>query len=118
MILQNKVVVITGVGPGMGSKLAVEAARAGAKVALAARSTGLVDQLVADIKANGGDAIGVQADVTKPLDCERVANATVDAFGRIDGLVNSAYGMAKMTSIEDADLDQWRACFEVTLFTR
>ncbi|HWI10635.1 MAG TPA: SDR family oxidoreductase [Burkholderiaceae bacterium] len=116
MILQDKVIMITGVGPGMGSKLALESARAGASVALLARSTGLVDELVSAIGASGGKAIGIQCDVTKVHDCERAVAATLEAFGRIDGLVNSAYGMTKMLSVEDADLDQWRSCFEITLF--
>lgn len=116
MLLKDKVVLITGVGPGMGSKLAIEAAREGAKVALVARSAGTMDELLPQILAAGGKAIAVRADVSKPEDCMRAARSAEEAFGRIDGLVNSAYGMTAMKSIEEADLDQWRKCLDVTLF--
>lgn len=116
MILQDKIVVITGIGPGMGSKLALEAPRAGAKVALVARRAELLEEAVKGIQASGGSAISVQADVTKPADCARVVEKTLDAYGRIDGLINSAYSMGKMSSIEDANLDDWRSAMEVTLF--
>jgi NAD(P)-dependent dehydrogenase (short-subunit alcohol dehydrogenase family) len=116
MILKSKVVVITGVGPGMGRKLAIEAAKEGAKLALVARSRATVEELVPTIRAAGGEAVALCADVSKPEDCQRAIASTVEAFGRVDGLVNSAYGMSPMVSIEEADLDRWRACMDVTLF--
>lgn len=116
MILQDTVVIITGVGPGMGSKLALEGAKAGAKVVMMARSTELPAQLQKEIAAAGGEAIAVSADVTKPADCARTVQAAVDAYGRVDGLINCAYRQNVMTPFEDVDLDDWRASFEVNLF--
>ena len=112
-MLRDKVVVITGIGPGMGRKLALEAAKAGARLVLAARSTGFVEGVAKEIGAN---AVAVTADVSKQADCDRLAATAVEKFGRIDGLVNSAYGAAEFLSLEDGNLDDWRRAMDVTLF--
>ena len=91
MILANQVVIISGVGPGLGAKLATRAAAEGAKVVMAARSDNVVSQVAKEIAAAGGDAIGVQCDVRKPEDVESVVRTAVDHFGTITALVNSAY---------------------------
>jgi len=116
MLLSGKTIIVTGVGPGMGSKLCQQAAREGANVVLAARSTQFVQTLAEDIRAAGGQALAVAADVGKKADCARVAEAAVQAFGAIQGLVNSAYRPGAFTPFEEADLDDWRASMEVTLF--
>lgn len=115
-MLQGKVVIITGIGPGMGRKLALEAARAGAQVAIAARSADFLGSVADEVNAAGGEAIAVRTDVAQVADCEALAAATIDRFGRIDGLVNSAYGSGDFVPFEEADLDQWRKSMEVTLF--
>jgi NAD(P)-dependent dehydrogenase (short-subunit alcohol dehydrogenase family) len=91
-MLDDEVVVITGVGPGLGSKLAVRAAAEGAKVVMAARSTEVMAQAEKDIAAAGGEAISVPCDVRKPDDVARLVRSAVDRFGTITGLVNSAFG--------------------------
>ena len=91
MLLKDKVVIISGVGPGMGQSLAKLAAAEGAKVGLGARNKAFLDEVVAEIKAAGGEAIALATDVTKVDQCKALADATEKAFGRIDGLVNSAY---------------------------
>jgi NAD(P)-dependent dehydrogenase (short-subunit alcohol dehydrogenase family) len=91
-MLDDEVVVITGVGPGLGSKLAVRAAAEGAKVVMAARSTEVMAQAEKDIAAAGGEAVGVPCDVRKPEDVARLVRTAVDRFGVITGLVNSAFG--------------------------
>jgi NAD(P)-dependent dehydrogenase (short-subunit alcohol dehydrogenase family) len=91
-MLQDEVVVITGVGPGLGSKLAVRAAAEGAKVVMAARSADVMKQVEKDIAAAGGEAVGVQCDVRKPEDVATLVRTAADRFGTITGLVNSAFG--------------------------
>ena len=115
-MLQDKIVIITGIGPGMGRKLALEASRAGAKLAIAARSRDFLENVAREVEAAGGQAIAVQTDVEKKDDCERLAKATIERYGRIDGLVNSAYGAAAFIPFEEQDLDEWRKSMEVTLF--
>jgi NAD(P)-dependent dehydrogenase (short-subunit alcohol dehydrogenase family) len=91
MMLNNKVVIITGVGPGMGRAMALGAAREGAKAAISARSEEFIAEVCDAVKAAGGEAIAVPTDVGVSADCRRLASKTLQAFGRIDGLVNSAY---------------------------
>jgi NAD(P)-dependent dehydrogenase (short-subunit alcohol dehydrogenase family) len=91
MILKGKVVIITGAGPGMGQAMCRGAAAEGAKVAVSARSVEAIEAIVADIKSAGGDAIAVPCDVSKSDDCNALAQATLAQWGRIDGMVHSAY---------------------------
>jgi NAD(P)-dependent dehydrogenase (short-subunit alcohol dehydrogenase family) len=113
MLLQDKVVIITGIGPGMGRKLALEAAKVGARLVLAARSTDFLNSVAAEI---GDQAVAVTADVSKQEDCDRLAAAAIARFGRIDGLVNSAYGSAPFIPFEDSDLNDWRRSMDITVF--
>ena len=68
MILKDKVVIITGAGPGMGQAMCRGAAAEGAKVVVSARSVDAIEAIVADIKAKGGEAIAVKCDVSKAED--------------------------------------------------
>jgi NAD(P)-dependent dehydrogenase (short-subunit alcohol dehydrogenase family) len=116
MLLKDRVVIITGVGPGMGRKLALQTAVEGAKVAVSARSEAFVQEVVREIEAAGGSAIGVPTDVAEDADCDRLAARTLEAFGRIDGLVNSAYRHKDFITFEDGDLAEWQANMNVTHF--
>lgn len=91
-MLRDEVVVITGVGPGLGAKLAVRAAAEGAKVVMAARSADVMKQVEKDVAAAGGEAVGVQCDVRRPDEVAALVATAVDRFGTITGLVNSAFG--------------------------
>ena len=116
MLLKDKVVIITGVGPGMGRSLALLAAGEGAKVAVSARSEAFVREVVAEIESAGGTAIGVPTDVADDAQCDGLAAATLEAFGRIDGLVNSAYYFKDFTAFEAGKIADWQASMNVTLF--
>ncbi len=91
MILDGEVVIVSGVGAGLGAKLAARAAAEGAKVVMAARSTQVMDQVAKEVAEAGGEAVGVPCDVRKPEDVERVVSTAVERFGKVTGLVNSAY---------------------------
>jgi NAD(P)-dependent dehydrogenase (short-subunit alcohol dehydrogenase family) len=113
MLLGNKVIIVTGIGPGMGRKLALEAGKVGARLVLVARSKDFVESVAGEV---GDQAVAVTADVSKQDDCERIAAAAIERFGRIDGLVNSAYGSAPFIPFEDGDLADWRRAMDVTVF--
>ncbi len=114
MIVAGKAVVLSGVGPGLGRKLALLAAAEGASVALGTlpSEVAFVEGVVREIEAAGGQAIAMGADVTDPKQCTQLAEATVAAFGRIDGLVNIAYRIGGRL-FEEADLDDWRRTHDV-----
>ena len=115
-LLEGKVAVVTGVGPGLGRASALALAREGASVVLVARSAERLDAVAEEIMASGGRALAVAGSVTKPVDCERVAAGAVEAFGGIDVLVNSAFRGDPFQAVADADLDAWRKIFEVNFY--
>ena len=116
MILDGEVVIVSGVGAGLGAKLAARAAGEGAKVVMAARSTEVMDQTAKEIAAAGGEAIAVPCDVRKPEDVERVVAAGVEQFGTITGLVNSAYSHPGFTDLLETPDKQLRRAMDVILF--
>jgi NAD(P)-dependent dehydrogenase (short-subunit alcohol dehydrogenase family) len=113
MILEGKVVIVTGAGPGMGQALCRGAAAEGAKVAVSARSVAAIEAIVADIRAAGGEAIAVPTDVSDTAQCHHLAAATLKAFGRIDGLVNSAYFHGAWANLESATIEDVAQAFNV-----
>lgn len=89
-LLDGKVVIITGASSGIGKASAIEAAKQGACVTLAARNIEAMQETVEKIKADGGKAIAVKCDVLLESDIDNVVETTVKEFGRIDGLANIA----------------------------
>ena len=87
---QKKVVLITGASSGIGSALAVSLARRGAHLVLLARRADLLENLSAEIKRNGGQALAITCDVREREDVQKAAEATHGEFGRIDVAVANA----------------------------
>ncbi|MDX1580264.1 MAG: SDR family oxidoreductase [Alphaproteobacteria bacterium] len=91
--LDGQAAVVTGAGKGIGRGIAIALAEAGADVALAARNKDDLDKVKAEVEALGRKAIAVPTDVTSMDDLERLAQAAVDAFGKLDIWVNNAGGL-------------------------
>jgi 3-oxoacyl-[acyl-carrier protein] reductase len=103
--LANKVAVVTGASKGLGASIAKHLAAEGAKVVVNyASSAAGAEQVVNEIKAAGGHAIAVQADVSKPAAIKALFDATEKAFGTADVLVNNAgvYGPSPLGAIDEA----------------
>jgi NAD(P)-dependent dehydrogenase (short-subunit alcohol dehydrogenase family) len=115
-LLRDKVLVLTGIGPGMGRRLALAAASEGARVVLGARTRERIDGLVKEIRDAGGAAIAVATDVRDAAHCERIARAAVEAYGRIDGLTNAAYVFADPCLADSANLEKWQETMDVVCF--
>jgi len=88
--LDGTVALVTGAGSTVGAATAHRLAREGAAVALVAPEGDRLDRLVDEIAARDGHAVAVPADITDPVHAERVVEATLDRFGRLDTLVNNA----------------------------
>ncbi|HEY8429260.1 MAG TPA: SDR family oxidoreductase [Sandaracinaceae bacterium] len=103
--LSEQVMVITGASSGIGLCTARAAARAGARVVLGARSADVLERIVDEIDAEGGDAVAVEVDVSDLPAVERLATRAIERYGRIDTWVNNAgvsiYGELLETPIED-----------------
>jgi NAD(P)-dependent dehydrogenase (short-subunit alcohol dehydrogenase family) len=115
MLLAGKVVVVCGVGPGLGRAIAVQSARAGADVLLAARSERTVKETAAEVTALGRRAVTAVTDVTDAELAGRLPEVALEAFGRVDALVNNAFAIPPITSLADVDLDGIRAGFETNV---
>ena len=112
MLLAEKIVVVSGIGPGLGLKLAVEAARAGAAgVVCVARTAAKLDEAETRIRELGTrcEVLKQIADITDRAATDAVAAAAVARFGRIDALVNSAYDPGSMDHAGSAQLEDWLA---------
>jgi NAD(P)-dependent dehydrogenase (short-subunit alcohol dehydrogenase family) len=114
-LLAGKVVIVTGIGPGFGRVLAEQAAALGGSVVMVSRSGGIMDEVAATLAANGGKSLAVTADITSDADCARVVAAALERFGRIDGLVNSAYKPGDIKPVNAIDLDALAQAFDVTV---
>jgi NAD(P)-dependent dehydrogenase (short-subunit alcohol dehydrogenase family) len=115
MLLQDNVAIVSGIGPGLGQAIARALAREGAAVVLAARSADKLTELADHIRADGGRALAVAADIGDTASCRALVDAATKEFGHVDTLVNNAYHPGTYERIETVDLDTWRPPFEVNV---
>ncbi len=106
MLLSGKVVVVSGVGPGLGRTLSLRAAEEGASLILAARNAEFLSKVVSEIEALGHEAIYQSTDVGDTDQCRSLIELGAERFGRIDGLVNSAYLHGDWATADQADPDK------------
>ena len=106
--LNGKVVLITGGTDGLGAALANRLVEEGARVAVCGRDSHRLAATEQRLHDAGGDALVVQADVTRPADLERFVDAAVTRWGRLDGLVNNA-GKSAGGRIDQVSDDDWIA---------
>ncbi|MFC4052745.1 SDR family oxidoreductase [Actinomadura syzygii] len=114
-LLAGKVIVISGVGPGLGRGLAVQCAKAGADVVLAARNEKRLAEVAAEVEKLGQHAVTVPTDITDAAACERLADTATESCGRVDGLVNNAFATPPLKDLTKVDLDAVRAGFETNV---
>jgi NAD(P)-dependent dehydrogenase (short-subunit alcohol dehydrogenase family) len=114
-LLAGTVVVVSGVGPGLGRSIALQSARAGADVVLAARTAARLDEVAKEVTALGARAVAVPTDITDEASAAHLAQAALDAFGRVDTLVNNAFAIPPLTSLADADLTAIGAAFDTNV---
>ena len=110
--LIGKVVLITGGTDGLGAALADRLVEEGARVAACGRDPHRVAATEQRLRDAGGEALVVQADVTRPADLERFVAAAVAQWGRLDGLVNNA-GQSAAGRIDQVSDDDWVADFNL-----
>ncbi len=107
--LEGKVAIVTGGNSGVGAATAELFAKEGAKVVISARRLPQLEEVAEKIRANGGEVLVVQADVSKAEDAENLVTKTVEAFGKVDVLVNNAgvleAGLKPIDTCTDEDLE-------------
>ncbi len=115
MQLKDKVAVVTGASSGIGQAIALAFATEGAAVAVNyARNAEGADATVKQIEGNGGKAVAVQADVSKPDDVENLVSQAAQRFGRLDVMVNNAGVEHKMPFL-DTPVEVWDEVIAINL---
>ena len=120
MLLKDKVVIVSGIGPGLGQELSTLAAQEGARaVVLAARTVEKLDTAEQEINdlGLGTKVLKVPTDISDAGQCQALADQAAAEFGQIDVLFNSAYDPGSFEPIESADLDGWRRAMNVNFGT-
>ena len=112
--LKGKVVVVTGSGRGIGRALADGMAAAGAKIVICSRTKAEADAVAKAIVDAGGEAIALRVDTAKRADCQRLVDATVKRFGRLDVMVCNA-GIDIIKPAESLDEGEWDQIIDINL---
>lgn len=111
----SPVIIVTGASSGLGEATARAAARLGAAVVLAARSTDRLETISTEIRSQGGQALAVPVDISQEAGCRDIIRRTLDRFGRIDSLVNNAGTIEPIGPIAETSPQQWQDAWAVNV---
>ncbi len=112
--LEGKAALVTGASSGLGRATAISLARAGADVALVARSQGELDGAKEEVSKTGSRALTLAVDLASESETAKAVGRTVEALGRIDVLVNAA-GTDAPGAVEELDVEGWDRTLDVNL---
>ncbi len=115
-LLEGKVALISGVGPGLGRDIALLFAEHGAAVVLGPRDEERLAAVADEVRAAGGTATSIRLDITDSGSCADAVSAATEAHGRLDVLVNNAFHDGDFRKVVEADLDDWRHTMDVNLW--
>ncbi|MCM2427922.1 SDR family oxidoreductase [Streptomyces sp. RKAG337] len=115
MLLSGKTVVVSGVGAGLGQRVATTAARDGANVVLGARTEAQLAKVAEEIDPEGSKVAWLSTDIAEDDQCEALAALAVERFGGIDAVVHVAAMDGYFGGLEDADFASWQRVIDVNL---
>jgi NAD(P)-dependent dehydrogenase (short-subunit alcohol dehydrogenase family) len=115
-LLEDKVVVLSGVGPGLGRALGEQASLMGADLVLASRTEKRLEKMAAVVREHGRRALVVPTDITDEAARVHLVEAALEEFGRVDCLINNAFGIPPMDPLTTLGLDGLRAAQETNVF--
>jgi NAD(P)-dependent dehydrogenase (short-subunit alcohol dehydrogenase family) len=115
MLLAGKTVVVSGVGAGLGHRVAAAVVRDGGDAVLGARTAANLAKSAAEIDPDGRHTAQLATDITDEAQCEALAALALQRFGRIDAVVHVAAWDSYFGGIEDADLATWQSVLDVNL---
>jgi NAD(P)-dependent dehydrogenase (short-subunit alcohol dehydrogenase family) len=116
VLLEDKVAVVSGIGPGMGRDISIRLAEQGADIVLGGRTESKLDAVAKEVEALGRRALPVRCDIADPDACIELADLGAAELGGIDILVNNAFHQGDAKTVLDADLQAWRDVIDVNLF--
>ncbi|WP_405737058.1 SDR family oxidoreductase [Streptomyces sp. NBC_01537] len=115
MLLQGRTVVVSGVGAGLGQRVAAAVVRDGGNAVLGARTEAVLAKAAEAIDPEGGRTAWRAADITDEAQCDALAALALERFGAIDAVVNVAAMDAHFGGLEDADFATWQQVIDVNL---
>ncbi|MFF8280398.1 SDR family oxidoreductase [Streptomyces lateritius] len=115
MLLQGKTVVVSGVGPGLGRRIAETVVRDGGNAVLGARTEANLAKSAAEIDPEGGRTAYLATDITDEARCEALAALALSRFGAIDAVVHVAAWDSCFGGLEEADFTTWQGVLDVNL---
>jgi NAD(P)-dependent dehydrogenase (short-subunit alcohol dehydrogenase family) len=115
-LLQDKVIVLSGVGPGLGRSLGEEAARMGADLVLVSRTEKRLEKMAEVVRSYGRRALVVPTDITDEDSRAALVDKALEEFGRVDCLLNNAFGIPPMDPITQIRIEDLRAANETNVF--
>lgn len=115
-LLQDKVIVLSGVGPGLGRSLGEEAAKMGADLVLVSRTEKRLEKMAHVVRDLGRRALVVPTDITDEEQRKALVEATLAQFGRADCLINNAFGIPPMDPLTTLSVESLRAANETNVF--
>jgi len=114
-MLENKVVVISGVGPALGTTLARRCAEAGADLVLAARTAERLTEVADQVKSLGRRAVAVSTDITDDDQVANLVTRSLEEYGKVDVLINNAFRVPSMKPLADTTFQHIRDAIELTV---
>ncbi|MFI7291476.1 SDR family oxidoreductase [Streptomyces anulatus] len=115
MLLAGKTVIVSGVGPGLGHRVASSVVRDGGRAVLGARTAANLARSAAEIDPAGRHTAHLSTDITDEAQCEALAALAVERFGGIDAVVHVAAWDSYFGGLQDADFATWRSVIDVNL---
>lgn len=115
-ILRDKVVVLSGVGPGLGRSLGEEAARMGADLVLASRTQRRLEKMAEVVRSHGRRALVVPTDITDEDARRHLVERSLEEYGRVDCLLNNAFAIPPMDPLTTIDTQALREANETNVF--
>jgi len=115
-LLQDKVIVLSGVGPGLGRAFGEEAAKMGADLVLVSRTTKRLEKMAEVVRSHDRRALVVPTDITDEDARQHLVEAALAEFGKVDCLINNAFAIPPMDPVTQLKLDALRAAQETNVF--
>ena len=115
-LLKDRVVVISGVGPALGTTLAKRCAEEGADLVLAARTVERLEDVAKQITDIGRRAVTVGTDITDEAQVSNLVEQTLEAYGKVDVLINNAFRVPSMKPFANTTFEHMKDAIELTVF--
>ena len=114
-MLEGKVALVTGASQGLGRALALAYAKEGSNLVISSRSADSLETVAEEASGSSAEVLAVPADLSRSEDVQKLVDAAVERFGKIDVLVNNAGLLGPRVRIEEYPEDEWRSVLDANL---